>query len=43
MRDARIQYVVLRGIGRAETVRLTPAEIAPPAPRRGRFPGRRKD
>ena len=34
MRDARIQYVVLRGIGRAETVRLTPAEIAPPAPSR---------
>jgi len=31
MRDSRIQYVVLRGIGSAETVRLTPAEIAPPA------------
>ena len=31
MRDSRIQYVVLRGIGRAETVRLAPAEIAPAA------------
>jgi 3-dehydroquinate synthase len=31
MRDSRIQYVVLRGIGRAETVRLTPAAVAPPA------------
>jgi 3-dehydroquinate synthase len=31
MRDSRIQYVVLRGIGRAETVRLTPAAIAPAA------------
>jgi len=29
MRDSRIQYVVLRGIGRGDTVRLTPAEIAP--------------
>lgn len=29
MKDARIQYVVLRGIGSATTVRLTPAEIAP--------------
>jgi 3-dehydroquinate synthase len=29
MRDSRIRYVVLRGIGAAETVRLTPAEIAP--------------
>ena len=36
MRDSRIQYVVLRGIGRGETVRLTPAEIAPRAvPRSG--------
>jgi 3-dehydroquinate synthase len=31
MRDSRIQYVVLRGIGRAETVRLAPAAIAPAA------------
>jgi len=31
MRDSRIQYVVLRGIGRGETVRLTPAQIAPRA------------
>jgi len=31
MKDAHIQYVVLRGIGSATTVRLTPAEIAPPA------------
>ena len=34
MRDSRIRYVVLRGIGRAETVPLTPAEILPPAGRR---------
>jgi 3-dehydroquinate synthase len=34
MRDARIQYVVPRGIGSGEVVRLTPEEIAPPAPRR---------
>jgi 3-dehydroquinate synthase len=33
MKDAHIQYVVLRGIGSATTVRLSPAEIAP-APRR---------
>jgi 3-dehydroquinate synthase len=38
-RDARIHFVVLRGIGRAETTPLTPAEIAPPAPR-GRRAGR---
>jgi 3-dehydroquinate synthase len=35
MRNARIQYVVLRDIGSATTVQLTPAEIAPPAPRAG--------
>jgi 3-dehydroquinate synthase len=35
MRDARIRYVVLRGIGSATTVELTPAEIAPPVPRSG--------
>ncbi len=29
MKDARIQYVVLRGIGSATTARLTPGEIAP--------------
>jgi 3-dehydroquinate synthase len=40
MRDSRIQYVVLRSIGRAETVRLTPAEIAPPAPRRRAISGK---
>jgi 3-dehydroquinate synthase len=39
MRDSRIQYVVLREIGRAETVRLTPAEIAPPMARRRRASG----
>jgi 3-dehydroquinate synthase len=50
MRDSRIQYVVLRGIGRAETVRLTPAAIAPSASGRRRnsgkprrLPPRRKD
>ena len=31
MRDSRIRYVVLREIGRAETVPLTPAEILPAA------------
>ncbi len=31
-RDARIHYVVLRGIGRAETAALTPAEIYPAKP-----------
>jgi 3-dehydroquinate synthase len=36
-RDARIHFVVLREIGRAETLPLTPAEIAPAARRaRGR-------
>jgi 3-dehydroquinate synthase len=30
--DARIRYVVLREIGRAETVPLTPAEIYPARP-----------
>jgi 3-dehydroquinate synthase len=38
MQDARVQYVVLRRIGGAKTVRLTPAEIVPkaePASRRG--------
>jgi 3-dehydroquinate synthetase len=39
-RDARIRYVVLDGIGRADTVPLTPAEILPPA-RRGRRSGQR--
>ncbi len=34
-RDARIHFVALREIGRAETLPLTPAEIAPAA-RRGR-------
>jgi 3-dehydroquinate synthase len=29
MKDAHIQYVVLRGIGSATTARLSPAEIAP--------------
>jgi len=42
MRDSRIQYVVLRGIGRAETVRLTPAEIAPPAPSRRTVSGKKR-
>jgi 3-dehydroquinate synthase len=28
-RDSRIRYIVLRGIGRAEVVSLTPAEILP--------------
>ncbi|MFQ5416279.1 MAG: 3-dehydroquinate synthase [Myxococcota bacterium] len=32
MRGSRIRYVVLRGIGSASTVRLTPAEIAPRTP-----------
>ena len=32
--NARIHYVVLRGLGRAETVPLTPEEIYPPQPRR---------
>jgi 3-dehydroquinate synthase len=35
-RDARIHYIVLRGIGRAETVPLTAAEILPAVPRRAR-------
>jgi len=35
-RDSRIRYVVSRGIGRAETVPLTPAEILPATRRRGR-------
>ena len=38
-RDARIRYIVLRGIGRAGTVSLTPREILPAGalrPRRGR-------
>jgi len=34
--DARIRYVVLREIGRAETMPLTPAEIYPARPRSGR-------
>ncbi len=32
--DARIHYVVLRGIGRAETTPLMPEEIYPPRPRK---------
>ena len=32
-RDSHIRFVALRGIGRAETVPLTPAEILPAAPR----------
>jgi shikimate kinase/3-dehydroquinate synthase len=32
-RDARIRYIVLREIGRAEAVPLTPAEILPARPR----------
>jgi 3-dehydroquinate synthase len=39
-RDARIHFVILRGIGRAETLPLTPAEIAP-AMRRGQAKRRR--
>jgi 3-dehydroquinate synthase len=39
-RDARIHFVILREIGRAETLPLTPAEIAPAA-RRGRAKRRR--
>ena len=35
-RDAHIHFVVLRGIGRAETLPLPAAEILPPARRRGR-------
>ena len=34
-RDKRIHFVILRGIGRAETLPLTPAEIAPAARRSG--------
>lgn len=34
-RDARIRFVALRGIGRAETVPLLPAEIVPPRTRFG--------
>jgi 3-dehydroquinate synthase len=45
-RDARIHYVVLRRIGRSETVPLTPAEILPREPRAARRraprPGRRR-
>jgi len=35
-RDARIRFVVLRGIGKADTVPLRPVEILPPARRRSR-------
>jgi 3-dehydroquinate synthase len=35
-RDARIHYIVLRGIGRAESVPLTAAEILPGSPGRTR-------
>jgi 3-dehydroquinate synthase len=35
-RDARIRFVVLRRIGKADTVPLTPAEILPPGSRRAR-------
>ncbi|MCG8588646.1 MAG: 3-dehydroquinate synthase [Proteobacteria bacterium] len=34
--DARIRFVVLRGLGKADTVPLTPAEILPKGARRGR-------
>lgn len=34
-RDARIHFVVLRGIGKADTVALPPARILPPARSRG--------
>ncbi len=40
-RDARIRFVALRRIGRAETLPLTPAEIWP-APRRRAAPDRRR-
>ena len=40
-RDARIHYIVLRGIGRAEAVPLTPAEILPAQSRRRRSRGGR--
>jgi 3-dehydroquinate synthase len=43
-RDARIRFVVLKGIGAADTVALRPEEILPaggvPAPARRRAPGR---
>ena len=40
-RGTRIHYIVLRGIGRATAVPLTPAQILPPSPprRRGRAAG----
>jgi 3-dehydroquinate synthase len=38
-RDARIHYIVLRGIGRAESVPLTAAEILPASPGRTRSRG----
>ena len=40
-RDARIHYIVLRGIGRAEAVPLTAAEILPGPPGRPRCQGGR--
>jgi 3-dehydroquinate synthetase len=39
-KDARIHFVILRGIGRAETLPLAPAEIAPAARRRRARPRR---
>jgi 3-dehydroquinate synthase len=41
-RDARIHYIVLRGIGRAESVPLTAAEILPGSPGAARRKGRGK-
>jgi 3-dehydroquinate synthase len=35
MANQRINFVALRGIGKAETVPLTPGEVLPPAARRG--------
>jgi len=40
-RDSRIRYIVLRRIGRAEVVELTPAQILPASWGRRRRPGRR--
>ncbi len=34
-RDARIQFIVLRAVGRADAVPLTPAEILPPSRKKG--------
>jgi 3-dehydroquinate synthetase len=40
-RNARIRYIVLRRIGRADAVDLSPAEILPSGRSRGGGPGRR--